>query len=1222
MRRALMLAVLIFFFKGVWAADYVITYTTENTTYYLARNGTSGVQRVTTFDPATCVWSCASNTAGTTAGTLNNSNTYGYLYQTVNGTRYFLNASANTLGLGTNAGANNYYRWRTNGTYVYNRYSNNTLYYINLANGVARNTTANTASNAQPYQVTTSTVAATLTNVSISGDGTLAATGSYNYTLSGTYTSASTNYRFNNTDHYSPAPTTTTVTPTGTWTVSGDGASYVSVNASTGAITVNSLPMDGDKTITLQCVPTYNGTTATAVTKTITLKDGRPIGNPTGITATNIELFAGNRAAGTNYTLTAATGTRPFDWVTAESSNPAIASVTNTNGTFTVTAEDEGTATITITAYNQDKTTVAATTTFTVTVTKIPDSGVSGGVVTLNDREDHSWSYYSDPDCPIRSLNPADVKITYNGNGTNNISTTNGATPAANSWTQSASTVKVSAASGEDQSTFVYYKTLERTDGSTSDNPSGRCAYTAIPNPFSVRPTYQYANGDLNKYCGFYKWRVKTLKGGAIYDAANGGNSIAVGGTIDAEQTIYFAPTSEYGMEVELEALWARAYVTTGSNNMGTYVTGSNAYERNFHVVTNTGQTASNYQKSYPVTISSRYPDGTNGGGSFNAGNFTAAADTKVEFLNIGTSNNYTWTANNHDLIIGRGCSGTVNYVCGINGSNTANLNYKLRIESGKIKNLSFLAGYVGNYDLKYTFSGNDNKINCTLGTDYDRAQSDNEKLEITDYIYFGYMRMNYGMVNQDLSKEVLSVTTKSGSYMTEQASSDAAEAFYIGIGGYGNQNTDTPVNVGRRTLTIEGGHFTHIAGGIDANNDASQNSLTIRMRGGTVTGSIYGAGAFAAASGSRKFVFTGGTINGWIACGANGTTTTQNGDNLGRLPSDTYLYVGGTTKVGTSDATLINTIEGGNVFGAGNGGTYVSGRPNSGEVQNSTVVIADKSDIYRNVFGGGNQGHTRYTADVYILGGTTNGNVYVGSNKNDGTTANLLMTGGLVKGGIYGGSNTTGTISGNVTMQINGGQVGTISQPANIHGGGYGAPTRVSGNVDITLGTTTQTTPGVTVYGDVYGGSALGYVNGTTATDNYHTYVTLNKGTINGSLYGGGLGNSSTAANVYGPVQVKVYGGSVKKTDSNGANGSGGVYGANNVNGAPQRSVTVDIYGTDPAPSENEYALYAVYGGGNAADYTYGNGPTVTVHNCDNSIEYVYGGGNAAAVAANNVTI
>ena len=232
-------------------------------------------------------------------------------------------------------------------------------------------------------------------------------------------------------------------------------------------------------------------------------------------------------------------------------------------------------------------------------------------------------------------------------------------------------------------------------------------------------------------------------------------------------------------------------------------------------------------------------------------------------------------------------------------------------------------------------------------------------------------------------------------------------------------------------------------------------------------------------------------------------------------------------------------------------------------------------------------------------------------------------MTDGLVEGGVYGGSNATGTITGPVTMQIDGGQVGTTSTPANIHGGGYGQNTVVSGNVDITLGATNQTEPGVTVYGDVYGGSALGSVNGTSANTTYHTNVTLNAGTINGSLYGGGLGASGTAANVYGPVAVKVYGGSVKKTDSNGANGSGGVYGANNVNGAPQRSVTVDIYGTDPAPSANEYALYAVYGGGNQADYTYGNGyPKVTVHNCDNSIEYVYGGGNAAAVSATDVTI
>ena len=361
----------------------------------------------------------------------------------------------------------------------------------------------------------------------------------------------------------------------------------------------------------------------------------------------------------------------------------------------------------------------------------------------------------------------------------------------------------------------------------------------------------------------------------------------------------------------------------------------------------------------------------------------------------------------------------------------------------------------------------------------------------------------------------------------------------------------------------------------------------------------------------------TGGTINGWIAAGCNGTDPTQAG---GTLPSDTYVYVGGTTHVGNATDLTLNTSSDGNVFGAGSGN---AAQATTGQVNNSNVVIADNCYVKNNAYGGGNYGYSNAKATVYVTGGEVAGSVFGGSNQKQGVNVEVNMTGGQVDKGVYGGSNVTGTISGSVTMNINGGQVGTSSANANIHGGGYGSATRVTQNVDITLGTSGQTTDGVTVYGDVYGGSALGYVNGTAATTTYHTYVTLNKGTINGSLYGGGLGDNSTAANVYGPVQVKVYGGSVKKTDANGANGSGGVYGANNINGAPQRSVTVDIYGTDPAPANDEYALYAVYGGGNAADYTYGNGyPTVTVHNCDNSIEYVYGGGNAAAVAATDVTI
>ena len=458
-----------------------------------------------------------------------------------------------------------------------------------------------------------------------------------------------------------------------------------------------------------------------------------------------------------------------------------------------------------------------------------------------------------------------------------------------------------------------------------------------------------------------------------------------------------------------------------------------------------------------------------------------------------------------------------------------------------------------------------------------------------------------------------------------EDANNDSRynQAFYC-------QGTNNDSYPGHVRVTVEGGHFSTIAGGRGSYTEGhlteEELAFSLRFRGGLVEHAVYGASSNQAPYGSRRFVITGGKVIGWIAPGCNGTDAAEAMSNCN---GNTYVYVGGNVKVGDADHLLPNNngTPGGNVFGACRGTA-----DQTAAVNNSNVVIADNAEVLYDVYGGGFHGYVRNESNVFILGGTVHGSVFGGGSDNgpmtyngvnysrEIPTVNVYMNGGLVEGGVYGGSNTTGNVSSVVTMQIDGGQVGTASKTANIHGGGYGAATRVNGNVDVTLGQTGQTTPGITVYGDVYGGSALGYVNGTAATNNYHTNVTMNKGIINGSLYGGGLGDNATAANVYGPVAVKVYGGTVNATE---AEGSGGVYGANNINGTPQRSVTVDIYGTDPAPSGDAYALDAVYGGGNKADYTYGNGyPKVTVHNCNNSIEYVYGGGNAAAVAATDVKI
>ena len=228
-------------------------------------------------------------------------------------------------------------------------------------------------------------------------------------------------------------------------------------------------------------------------------------------------------------------------------------------------------------------------------------------------------------------------------------------------------------------------------------------------------------------------------------------------------------------------------------------------------------------------------------------------------------------------------------------------------------------------------------------------------------------------------------------------------------------------------------------------------------------------------------------------------------------------------------------------------------------------------------------------------------------------------MTGGQVNGGVYGGSNYTGNIANNVTMNINGGQVGADADHIGyVHGGGLGNATRVLGSVNMTIGESVGATKYVTVYGDVYGGSAQGRTNGNNSrTANAVTNVTMNAGKIHGSLYGGGLGTNDYAAHVYGPVQVTVNGGGIHSTHQD---GSGAVYGCNNVNGAPQLTVDVDINGTDAPADGREYALDAVYGGGNKA--TYAGTPVVEIHNCGNSIEYVYGGGNAADVNGTNVNV
>ena len=911
----------------------------------------------------------------------------------------------------------------------------------------------------------------------------------------------------------------------------------------------------------------------------------------TYVSCTTLDPVISYTPSGSTATVTITAESGATIYYTTNGDNPKTSS--NLTGTTSVTINVNGG--ITIKAYAKNGNCNASE----VISKEIITTGASASVVTLYDYEDHSWSYYSDGTLPeqLRSLNPADVKITYYGNGTNNINvTTDNTTPNSSNWTSSAKSVQVS--NSETANTFIYYKTLERTDGSTS-NPTGRCAYTPIPNPFTIRPTFSISG--TKYYTGFYKWRVVSIKGGSIYAGETGGSALATANTVrtdnvmlDADQTYYFAPDSEYGMEVEFEAMWARAYTTTSTNDLSTKVTGTNAYERNFHIVTSS-QSASSYQKSYPLTVSALYPDGTNGGGSVTGG-FTAAAITKFENISITGASSSTWSANGKGLIIGRGCSGTIANLYGATSAPTSS--FSLRVESG-----SFTSSYLLYFGNSTQVSSNIT-INGVYGCDYDRANNEtNTNLSFSNVVEVGYRA--YGMS----ASAKINMTVLSGTFGTNAANKE----FYLGF-----ENGGTAVSQAVRTLEVYGGNFLGgIAGGFDkTGNTASSVKVNMRMRGGTVHRYLYGAGQYSECSGARRIIITGGTYDGWIAGGAYGTESSG-----GATDGDISLYFGGNANQ-TSNA---------GIFGAG----YGTGNTGNGyyTVNKSNVVISDNAQVAGSAYGGGNNGYATDDIKVYVGGGHVAGDVYGGANKAPSSKdVTVTVKGGSVTGGVYGGSNQSGAISGQITVDV----YGTDPQPnsgysiGQVFGGGNVAAYSKTPNVTIYCGDNIS-------IGEVYGGGNNASVSGTN--------VTVSGGNRIGYVYGGGR-----QAAVNGNTSVKIYGGTIEHAFA-GNNISGNIsgtlsiqvdrgnddcllrvgelYGGGNQAASKAGSITIGCTGVltdghNNLSSTNRigYELEGigdVYGGANNANITSGN---ITLNIVSGMIARVFGGNNVDGSISGNISV
>ena len=936
-----------------------------------------------------------------------------------------------------------------------------------------------------------------------------------------------------------------------------------------------------------------------------TFWDNSVIASATYVSCTTADPVITYTASGSTATVTITGEAGATIYYTTNGNDPSSSS---SSGTSPVTISGVSSGTV-IKAYAKNGTCQASG----VASKTIITSGVSGGIVTLYDYEDHTWSYYQAsanlpagyPTDYLSSPDPRNVKITYKGGSVSG-----------------ASEVAISALDGEGQNEMVYYKTLEKSvPGLTGDYP-----YTVISNPFSKRPRTTGSTG-TNGFYGFAGWKV--VNGGEYISDYNDNDVIPLDATIHFTGLDTGYTLNCTSAEVVFEATWTEATVKTG-NSAQSFTGGT--YETNFWVLTENPSNAVTVPGN--CTMTARYPDGTvSWNGNFNSAITAGGNNAKVEFVNMNSTNNVT--ASNYTFTMGRGIVNSANGGQLSGGSRDANCNQTVKIESGT-------------YATLYNFTnGLNSNRTCDqlmiLGCDYDRAKSDNTKLTVRGSMYVG----SSIQLNRSANSLYTRTYIKSGNFGSTV--SVAGNTSYTGAGGtntyyYSVANTH---NAGRRYLCVEGGRIMGIAGGMDETNSqtVTARAFDLRVRGtAQVDGVVYGAAEYANARGTRTMVFTGGTIGGWIAGGANGTQTTN-----GALTGATYLYVGGETTVDSEGSNqVLNRAVGGNVFGAGCG---YSASSNSGQIltYNTNVVVADDSYIERGVYGGGSYGYTTNTSNIFVLGGTVDGKnggvsgttysstitggVFGGACQNQGGTVNITMTGGQVNGGIYGGSNATGNISDNVTMHINGGQVGTSSQTANIHGGGYGNATDVNGNILLNIGAKGQTADGAMIYGDVYGGSALGNVNDAISDS---TCIGLYRGTIQGNVYGGGLGDDTYAAAVRGNVRIDLDGAAFVTTydGTNASDGSpipatGRVFGCNNNNGTPNGTVRINVYKTvaadGSAHTQGQYEVQAVYGGGNLAAYTpTANGATsVNVYGCgESSIEYVYGGGNAAPVPATEVKV
>ena len=846
-------------------------------------------------------------------------------------------------------------------------------------------------------------------------------------------------------------------------------------------------------------------------------------------------------------------------------------------------------------------------------------SGVYDQVVLLDDREPHTWSYYSDGTQPIHSLKPADVKITYFGYGANTMTTTN--TDPNNipnsdfNATVNANQVAVNV--DEPGNQFIYMKTLENDD---PDGEGNTYSYTMIHNPFQVRPVYDPNGGGSSSFSD-------------ITDFESGLN----GWTLVNSSTNY----------------WERGQAASNGGSYGLYITNGS---------TNTTYGRNNYTNNTRA-VSYAHKNLTLSAGTYTIScNWRGYGESYYDYLRIYLApSNITLTADN--LVNGISDNGTPTGWTALDGGNKLNLS-----TSWGTSSQSFTISSAGSYKVVFVWT-NDNSQGNQPPAAIDNISITEGGSSSADYRGFYAWRVKRlggglsidgkgvgSIIYPDETIEFVTSNDEGNEVEFEalwakawvDASSDTQRA--TNNGNYQNayeRNFKTswasytyPVTYSSRYpngMVATNSSFS--VGSLDAGGDIKFENMTLsadRLNGnnhnlhigrgveggqnnGNVTSSMYGyQNPSGNINGFNLRIESGRYTNAYLFyyTSARQVTSSNNwkmilGSDYDRAKGDnSELVIAGPVEVSyrvssSSTSAKINVIGLSGTFGtdADDNELYMGYESRS---DNNTAATPRFLEVLGGEYLGGISGgiENGVTAATPVLtmrikGGTIQNYVYgagqyyaaIGSRK-------TIITGGTfdawVAGGCYGtdSQGNAGGTDGDAYIYFGGNA--NMTNTEGIFGGGYGRGD--AGDNKYTINRSfVVVADEAQIAGNVYGGGNKGY-----NTDDAEVYVLgggKNTLTVNGSVFGGANQARSEAT-----TTVTMKGGKV----------NGSLYGGANESGAVADVATVNVSGG---------TVTNVFGGGKGSGTNMSNGTLVNI-NGGTINNNVYGGGEEGTVSAGNTNV